>query len=179
MQRQHTLADDAPARGTPVIERKVKPDGTVRDYACTLLHLSASLAVVEFVMERGGTIFGTPIEVPPGSVSHGYFWTRRPYNLYRMRNPEGAIIAHRFDAVADVRLGREVISYRDLVLDWWVEPGNTIIEEDREEFEALTVAGRLPPDDVARANEATYRVLSRYRHIIEEVGRLERRLAIV
>lgn len=178
MARQHTPPADAPARGQPIIERKIKPDGTVRDYPCRLLHMSRGLAVVEFVMARGGTVFDTPIVVPPASVSHGYFWARRPYNLYRMRDSEGRIIAHRFDAVADVRISASVIFYRDLVLDWWVTPDGTIIEEDRDEFEALAVSGRLSPADIAAANAATHQVLSRYRHIIDEAAAIEKRLAI-
>jgi hypothetical protein len=178
MPRQHTLRPERPARGQPVIERKIKPDGTVRDYACTLLSLDRGLAVVEFVMSRGGAIFDTPIQVPPGSVSHGYFWARRPYNLYRMHDPGGRLIAHRFDAVADVRLGADVVSYRDLVLDWWVTRDDVIIEEDRDEFETLSAAGSLTARDIAVANAASYQVLSRYRHIIDEAAALERRLGL-
>jgi hypothetical protein len=179
MARQHTPGGSAFARGAPVVERKIKPDGSVRDYACTLLLLQRGLAVVEFVMARGGAIFGTPIEVPPGSVSHGYFWAKRPYNLYRMREPHGRILAHRFDAVAGVRLGPDMVSYRDLALDWWVTPDDVIIEEDRDEFEALVRDSALPPSDIAAANEASFQVLSRYRHIIDEAAALERRHRLI
>ncbi len=179
MTGQHTLAASAFARGAPVVERKIKPDGTVRDYACTLLLLQRGLAIVEFVMARGGAIFGTPIEVPPGSVSHGYFWARRPYNLYRMRDPQGRILAHRFDAVAGVRLSPSVIAYRDLALDWWVTPEDVVIEEDRQEFEALVRAGELSPSDAEVAMAASRQVLGRYRHIIDEAAALERKHSLV
>jgi protein associated with RNAse G/E len=129
--------------------------------------------VVRFRMEKGGAIFGTPIEVPPGSVSYGYFWANRLYNLYRMFRPDGSLIAHRFDAVADVRLLEGAVDYRDLVLDWWVLPDDTIIEEDREELDALADTGVLGPEDVARANRAAYQVLSRYRHVIDEAAEIE------
>lgn len=159
-----------------VIERKLKPDGTAREYECELAWLDGRVAVVRFELPVGGGAFGTPVEVPPGSHSWGYFWARRPYNAYRMVGPGGAVLAHRFDAVTDVRLGREVISYRDLVLDWWVLPDGEIIEEDREEFEALLAARTLPPADAARAQEAARQVISRYRRVIDEIEEIQRRI---
>jgi predicted RNA-binding protein associated with RNAse of E/G family len=163
----------------PILERKQKPDGTMREYGCTLVRLTPGLAVIEFVMAaQGGSIFGTPIEVPPGSISHGYFWKRRPYNLYRIRRADGSLIAHRFDAVTDVRLSADAVEYRDLILDWWVLPDDTLIEEDRDEFDELLAAGKIAPADIAKAHEAERAVYSRYRHIIDDVVRLERKLGL-
>ena len=178
MKQEHTLPTDRPAAPRSIIERKEKPDGSVREYACTLLHMDRSVAIVEFVMAKGGAIFGTPIEVPPGSVSHGYFWKRRDYNLYRMRGPGGAIIAHRFDAVADVHFGEEAVSYRDLILDWWVTPEDVLIEEDRDEFDSALKAGAVTEKDLAATRRAEQAIYSRYRHIIDDVAVLERRLEI-
>lgn len=178
MSAEHTPTGDPVAIAAPYLERKQKPDGTWREYSCTLMHHSPTLVVVRFVMARGGAIFGTPISIPPGSVSDGYFWTRRPYNLYRMKDAEGAIIAHRFDAVTDVRIGGDNVSYRDLVLDWWVQPDGAVIEEDRDELEELRAAGKLTARDLERADEAARQVWSRYRHIIDDVEVLERRLAL-
>ncbi|MEO6399028.1 MAG: DUF402 domain-containing protein [Tepidiformaceae bacterium] len=166
----------ADAIGTPYLERKQKPDGTWREYECALLHREAGLVIVRFVMARGGAIHGTPIEIPPGSVSHGYFWKRRPHNLYRMRRADGSLLAHRFDAVTEVRIGDSQVSYRDLVLDWWTLPDGTIIEEDRDELEELHAAGLLSDADSLIADEAAREVWSRYRHIIDDVVALERKL---
>ena len=178
MNDEHTPSEDTVAMRAPIVERKQKPDGSVREYGCTLVRMEAGLAVIEFVMEKGGSIFGTPIEVPPGSISHGYFWKRRPYNLYRMRRADGSVIAHRFDAVTDVRLSADAVEYRDLALDWWVMPDDTLIEEDRDEFDELSAAGAFGPVDVAKAHEAERAIYSRYRHIIDDVAHLERKLGL-
>lgn len=161
-----------------IIERKHKPDGRVLEFSCTLAARRPGFIVVSFPLPEGGTPFGAPVQIPPGSVSYGWFWARRPYNLYRMFGPDGALVAHRFDAVADVRLWDHAVDYRDLVLDWWVLPDDTILEEDRDELEALSTAGQLSPEDVALANRAARDVLSRYRHIIDDVELLERRLQV-
>ena len=175
---EHTPARPAGAIGDPYLERKQKPDGSWREYACTLLHREPGLVIIRFLMEKGGAIHGTPIEVPPGSVSHGYFWKRRPYNLYRMRRADGSLVAHRFDAVTDVQIGDAGVSYRDLVLDWWTLPDGTIFEEDREELDRLLASGEVSARDQLIADDAAREVWSRYRHIIDDVGKLERKLGL-
>jgi len=174
--REDNASTEAFARGQTIIERKTKADGSTREYPCTLVSRQRGLVVVEFLMAKGGSIYGTPIEVPPGSVSYGFFWRRRPYNLYRMRDPAGAIIAHRFDAVADVRFGDSFVSYRDLILDWWITPDDVLIEEDRDEYEAAIAAGAMSSADAEAANTAAQQIYSRYRHIIDEAATIEERV---
>jgi len=159
----------------PFRERKRKLDGSVREYETELVHRDGRVAIVRFVMTRGGGPPRPPVEVQPGSVSFGYFWARRPYNLYRMIDPEGKLIVHRFDAVADVKITAEGVDYRDLILDWWAFPDDTLIEEDRDELEGAIESGTITSADVARANEAARQVYSRYRHIIDEAVELERK----
>lgn len=162
------------ARGTEpaFLERKEKPDGTVREYRCTLAYRRGALAVVRFPMQRGGAIFGTPVAIPHGSVSFGFFWSNRPYNLYRMLTAQGEVIAHRFDAITDVRIGRTELSYRDLVLDWWALSDGTLLAEDTDEFQQLVESGAMAPGDAERAREAARLVYGRYRHIIEQAEAL-------
>jgi hypothetical protein len=79
--RQHTARSSGPDLPRPITERKLKAGGEVREYACTLLVRQAGVAVVEFRMPKGGVAFDAPLAIPPGSVSFGLFWLRRPYNL--------------------------------------------------------------------------------------------------
>jgi predicted RNA-binding protein associated with RNAse of E/G family len=166
---------DAP-EPVAILERKRKPDGSLREYECKLVARRPGLTVISFDMPQGGDVFGAAIHIPSGSISYGWFWSRKPYSLYRMFAPNGSLLAHRFDAVSDVLLLHDAVEYRDLVLDWWVLPDDTIIEEDRDELEALAASGALSPDDLTAANRAAHEVLSRYRHILDEVAALEARL---
>ena len=159
----------------PFRERKRKLDGSIHDYDTELVHRDGRVAIVRFHMTRGGGPPRLPVVVPAGSVSYGFFWARRPYNLYRWLDPEGNVIAHRLDAVTDVRFGEDGLEYRDLVLDWWVLPDDTLLEEDRNELEEAIATGAISPEDAERANEAARQVYSRYRHIIDEAVALERR----
>lgn len=159
----------------PFRERKRKADGTVHDYETELVHRDGRVAIVCFRMTTGGGPPRLPVQVPPGSISYGYFWARRPYNLYRMLDPEGRVLAHRFDAVSEVRISAEAVEYRDLALDWWVLPDETLLEEDRDELETALAEGTLSAKDGERAEEAARQVYSRYRHIIDEAEQLQRR----
>jgi predicted RNA-binding protein associated with RNAse of E/G family len=175
MRLKDTPPGEPPATGRAYREVKLKPDGTEISYDTSLVHRDAGLVIVRFLMQAGGGPPRLPVIVPPGSVSYGYFWARRPYNVYRWLDPVGVLIAHRFDAVTDVRITGGEVRYRDLALDWWALPDGTLIEEDRDELDALARSGVFSAKDLERANEAARQVFSRYRHIIDEVGRLERK----
>ncbi len=156
----------------PVIERKIKPDGSVREYPCRLVDYNPRRAVLRFDFVEGGA-FSTPLgPIEAGAVSYGWFWAARPYDLYRILGAGGEVLGHRLEAVAGLRISPEVVEYRDLVLDWWALPDGCLVEEDREEFETLKAAGGLGAADVARAEAAARQVLGRYRHIIDEVERI-------
>ncbi len=167
-----------PPRGTPWVERKRKPDGGERRYPVRLEFASPALLVVSYEMRQGGAVFGTPIDIPPGSVSYGYFWPSRPYAVYRMRQG-GRVIAHRFDAVAAVRVREGEVSYRDLALDWWLTPAGELIEEDREEFEALREAGAFRPSDIAAVARAERVIARAADRLLPELAALERRAGVI
>ncbi|GAB4330044.1 MAG: hypothetical protein Kow0010_14820 [Dehalococcoidia bacterium] len=172
MSDQHTAA--RPPERT-IIERKIALDGSSVDFACTLSFRGPGLAVVRFALPGDVGAYRTPVPVPPRAVSFGYFWSRRPYNTYRILTPTGDVVAHRFDAVTAVRITAAMVSFRDLLLDWWALPDGTLIEEDREEFERAAAEGRITGSDLDAAERARRAILSRYRHIIDEVAALEAR----
>jgi hypothetical protein len=161
--------------GTMVRETKVRLDGSELSFECELLALDSHLAVVLFRV-KGGSSFNTPVKFPPGSLSYGYFWPRRSYNAYRILGPDGTLIAHRFDAVTDVSISRKEVRYRDLVLDWWVLPGQPLLEEDREDYDAAVANGVVPPPWRARAELASRRLRSGHREVIREIASIERDL---
>lgn len=159
-----------------ISERKVKADGSLHEYSCDLVFLTTNLVIIAYTMARGGVLPGIKVPVPPGSISYGFFWTDRPYNLYRMLRPDGTVIAHRIDAVADVEISEDVVAYRDTVLDWWILDGE-LIEEDAEELEEMVALGIVPEADRLLAEAAREAVTSGWREIILEAVRLETAIA--
>ena len=159
------------------MERKRKPDGSERRFPTNLVYASRSLVIVSYVMRQGGAVFGTPIEIPPGSVSYGYFWRSRPYTVYRMRDGD-RIVAHRFDAVAGVSIREGEVSYRDLALDWWLTAEGELLEEDRDEFDELREAGVFSPSDLAAVARAERVIGNAAERLLPELQGLEQRHGI-
>jgi hypothetical protein len=157
----------SPARITEV---KRHIDGTLHRFECELLLRLPHVVAVRFEHWRGRS--AGPFHIPAGSVTHGFFWARRPYSLYRMRAPAGAPIADRYDIVEDVRLGEREIVYTDLFLDIWVAPGGRVIVEDEDEVEGASRAGLLSKAQVARVERAKDIVQRRHLSIVREAGRL-------
>jgi hypothetical protein len=170
-----TTNDAADSGAFPFRERKKKVDGTIEDYETELVHRDGRVAIVRFEITKGGGPPRLAVTVPPGSVSYGYFWARRPYSMYRWIGPDGSLLAHRFDAVGEVKILPGGVEYQDLVLDWWVLPDGTLLEEDRDELDGAIASGTIHAAGVAKAEEAARAIYSRYRHIIDEVEQLERR----
>jgi hypothetical protein len=167
--------DDLPA----VIERKVKADGTIEEYACQLLIQTRLLAAVLYALPHGGEPFRTPLPIPPGSISLGVFWRRRPYVVYRFRAPDGKLIGHRLDAVSGVRFRPGVVEFRDLILDWWLDAAGQLLRaDDRDAFEAAVAAGRIDARALAAARRAE-RVALRPRRLLLELARLEQGLGLL
>ncbi len=139
---EHTPSPESRAIRRPFRERKTKVDGSVHEYSLELLAEAPGFAAARYRIAKAGPA-RFPVRIPAGASSDGYFWEARPYIVYRMRDPDGRLIVHRFDAVANVVIDSGGVSYDDLVLDWWVLPDGTVVEEDADELAALVASGRI------------------------------------
>ena len=153
-----------------ITEVKRHPDGAEHRFDCELVLRRPHLVVALFEHPHGRSADG--FDIPAGSRTHGFFWSRRPYSLYRIAGPDGALIAHRYDIVEDVRLGDREVSYLDLLLDIWVAPDGAVLVEDEDDVAAWRKAGLLSAEQVARIERAQALVLRRHRSIASEAARL-------
>lgn len=153
-----------------VTEVKRHLDGRVERFDCRLVARRPHLAVLRFdhraELRAGGFLF------PAGSRSYGFFWRRRPYQLYRMTGPDGRLIAHRFDVVEGVRLDEAEVSYTDLLLDLWVDPQGGSRVEDEDEVAAYARRGLLSTEQRARIERTRGLLLRRHAVIAREAARL-------
>jgi hypothetical protein len=152
------------------METKRHLDGSVDSFACELVLRRAHVVVVRYRHGRGRTADG--VAIPRGSVTHGFFWRRRPYCLYRIAGPGGRPIADRYDVVEDVRLAEDGVSYRDLLLDLWVTADGTVRVEDEDEVAEQTRRGLLSRVQRERIDRTKALLLRRHGAIAREAGRL-------
>ncbi len=153
-----------------VTEVKRHLDGRVERFDCRLVARRPHLAVLRFdhraELRAGGFLF------PARSRSYGFFWRRRPYQLYRMVGPDGRLIAHRFDVVEDVRLDEGGVSYTDLLLDVWVDQQGRPRVEDEDEVAEYARRGLLSAAQRSRIERTRGLLLRRHAVIAREAARL-------
>lgn len=158
---------ERPAR---IVEVKRHLDGRVERFECALLLRRPHVLVVRFdhrkALGAGGGV------IPAGSRSYGFFWRRRPYQLYRICGPDGRLIAHRFDVMQDVRLSEREVSYTDLLLDLWVDAQGRARLEDEDEVAVYARRGLLSTAQRRRIERARAVLLRGHRRIAREAERL-------
>ncbi len=145
-------------------------DGRVERHSLRLVLRRPHLVVAFYEFARGfhrdGFIF------PRGSYTYGFFWKRRPYVMYRMLDPQGQLVADRFDVVEDVYLGEREVSYRDLLLDIWIDASGHVQVADEDEVAEATREGALSNAQLARIERTHDLLLRRHRMIATEAERL-------
>jgi Protein of unknown function (DUF402) len=149
-----------------VVETKRTLDGRVQSFSCAGLLISPRLAIVRFDHTIARSVAG--FFFPEGSHTIGYFWRARSYNCYRFTSPSGAVIAYRFDVVDRVTIRAGAVSFRDLLLDIWVDRSGTVQVEDEEDVAAAVAAGLLGARALARITRARRLVLRDHPRIIAE-----------
>lgn len=174
--------DERIVDGPLIVEVKRHPDGSEERFDSELVHLTPSLVVICFRLDRRW--LDEP-GAPPGLLdSYGVFWRRRSYNCYQIVSPQtGEELVTRFDVLRDVEFDADEVRFTDLFLDLrvdrWPEGGPARWEarwEDEDELAQAIRAGVLDPADTERIAR-TRAVLERgHRRVAAEVRRLLARL---
>jgi predicted RNA-binding protein associated with RNAse of E/G family len=148
--------------GGTILEVKRHLDGREETFECEGLVVTRDVAVVRFVNPKP---IGT---LPAGSATLGFFWRRRPYNLYRFLAPDGDLLGHRMDVVADVRIEPERLEYLDLVVDVRVSPTGELEIEDEDEAKEVAERGLLRPEHLAAIERALRTIVRDHRRILRD-----------
>ena len=154
-----------------ITERKTRLDGTVAEFACTLLAIEPGRrAVLRYVIDREWTIAESGITVRPGFVTIAHYWIDRPFNVYHWL--DGAkTIAYYCNVAETTEISERVVAYTDLAIDVLVRPSGAIDILDEDE---------IPPDleprhrlTIAKALEV---LVTDARRLVAEVERETRAL---
>jgi Protein of unknown function (DUF402) len=167
------MTNNMPGR---IVEKKRHLDGSADHFRCDWVALRRGAAIVLFRHGRGRS--AGPFRLPRGSRTYGFFWPRRPYCLYRMLDPRGKLIAHRFDVLEGCRVGQTEVSYLDLLLDIWVAPDGGVQVEDEEDVAAWARAGLLSKAQQRRIARVRDLIVRGQRRIIREAAALLTELGV-
>lgn len=149
-----------------ITEIKRHLDGREERFVCDLLYRNGNLLVVQFVPTPDSPFYGRM------SRSEGYFWSDRPYLMYRIFTREGALAGYRFDACRDVRFGPDSVEFTDLLLDFRVSSDGAFTVEDEDELEAALALGLLEESDYDLAQLARELVETGFDALVREIAEL-------
>lgn len=102
-------------------EVKLRLAGGQERFRCACVAHSRLEAVLLYTLPRPRLLHG--IALSQGTLSFGYFWVDRPYNLYHFLQPDGLPIAYYFNLSDQTRIEPGRLFWRDLVVDILVSPG--------------------------------------------------------
>jgi uncharacterized protein len=126
---------DPPATLPEILEVKRTLDGREKRFACRLIVGDGRQAVVLFISPAAMHVHG--IDLPAGTVTFGYFWTDRLYNVYHWLDEHGRTIGFYFNLSDQTVIEAARLEWRDLTLDVLATPAGRLEVLDEDE---------LPPD---------------------------------
>ncbi len=152
-----------------VTETKRFADGRVQTFECEALALSPERCVLRYVSDREFHMWG--VTFPVGTVTYAFYWHDRTHTLWRMIGPDGALIGHKFDVCDEVKIEAEGVSWRDLLLDVWVEAAGRATLLDADELERAYAAGSLSEADVRRTRATGECLMREHPKLVAEAVR--------
>lgn len=151
-----------------VLEVKRTLRGGVHTFPCRAVELTADRAVLLYTLPSAARV--ADLTLPPGTLTIGYYWIDRPYNVYHWIDSQGTTLAYYFNLSGPVTFTPDTVEWEDLEVDVLVTSDGRarVLDEDRLPESA---AGRLP--EIARARD---RVLREFPRVIREVEASSRAL---
>jgi len=113
-------------------EKKRFLSGTEVTYHCELVALGSQFGILRYLVEHQQQVGS--LTLPPGTVSYGFYWSDRPYILYKWFNKNGDGLGDYFSLADSVRLSAQEFFWRDLVVDVLVLPTGQIEVLDEDEL---------------------------------------------
>lgn len=126
-----------PIGAPPILERKVRLDGTHEEFICEgLLVVPDERAILRYRVDREWRIADGALVVPAGSVNLAHYWMDRPYNVYQFM-VAGRTLAYYCNVAEPTAIREDLVEYLDLAVDVLIRPSGEALVLDEDE---------IPPD---------------------------------
>jgi hypothetical protein len=150
-----------------ILETKVTLAGVRKAFRCRVLARGPGEVVVLFVSDRPYQVADLPL--PAGTVTFGYFWSSRPYNVYHWMTPAGVTLAHYCNLSDRTVISIDALEWRDLAVDVLIRADGRVEVLDEhelpEDLDAPTrdAVGRAQAELVATAPQVAREIGGRSR----------------
>lgn len=151
--------------GGLITEVKVTSSGERQEFVCRLVDRSSTHAVLLYKSTASRQV--GHLRLPKGTLTYGFFWLGRPYNVYHWVQPNGALLGDYVNLSDGVRVRPHAVEWQDLALDLlFSADGRRVQILDEEKL------AELPPGVQAKAQLARRHVLQHRDEILAEVAGL-------
>ena len=113
-----------------ILEIKEKLSGTRHEFLCDLVYVDQEKAIVCYKLARDYQV--EDLSLSAGTLSYGYFWCNRHYNVYHWVSPTGVSLGLYVNICDQTIITAEQIYWRDLEVDLLIRTSGrcTILDED-------------------------------------------------
>ncbi len=148
--------------GGLITEVKLTASGERQEFVCRLLDRSATHVAMLFKSTQARRV--GDLRLPKGTITYGYFWSGRPYNVYHWVHPDGRTLGYYVNLADAIVFRPHTVEWHDLALDLLFSPdGRRVQVLDEDEL------ATLPPGLQAKAQAARTHVLTHRDEIVAEV----------
>lgn len=152
-------------------ETKQKIDGSVHNFECTLKSISPEHAIIKHIWHRQTPYVDGPAYLPAAEIhTTAFFWSSRNFVIYRMTTPKGDLLGTRIDAAENIIISNHEISWRDLVLDFWISPDSNFFVLDEDELTEAINKQLLTPDQIHKVEETRAYLEKHYLDILRDIS---------
>ena len=106
--------------GTRIVEVKTTLAGERKEFSCELLKRAEGELAVIYRMPRDVQL--EDLLLPKNSISIGYFWENRPYNVYHWIGDQRQTLALYFNICDNTHISADQVTWRDLTVDVLITP---------------------------------------------------------
>lgn len=151
--------------GGVIKEIKLTATGERQEFVCQFLEGSATHAVALYTIKDPRRV--GDLKLPRGTLTYGYFWEGRPYNVYHWVRRDGRTLGFYVNLADQVRIRPGAVEWRDLALDLLFSPdGRRVQPLDEDQL------AELPADLRRKAEAAKAHVLTHRDEVLQEVAAL-------
>lgn len=145
-----------------ILEIKHKLNGSRHEFNCQTLEKAPGEVVMLYILEKPVSI--ADIDFAAGTLSLGYFWDNRNYNVYHWVSPQGESLAAYVNIADRTEISPDIVEWRDLIIDLLITPDGRCQVLDEDEL----------PDDLPSAldqliSQQTESLLQQHQQLLSDI----------
>ncbi len=153
------------------LEIKHLLNGTNRQYPCELIHYRQKFGILKYILES--TVKVSTLTLSTGTVTYAFYWSERPYTLYRWYH-DGKYLGSYFNVADQIVIKKNIIEWLDLAVDILVLPDNILEVLDEDELpESISLQLKQ------YINSTKEFIVHNYNSILDETDKILHRLSVI